>query len=129
MPNEKKLPRELRMYEIDGVKYCVVVLKDNEIAHISWIYMKGDKNRWFNLRDDEAHINYCFTYPQYRGKGLFPKALMGAARWLKERNFTRIFMDVHRGTTFMINSLKKVPRMKKIGTLTHWCFYRPKFRP
>ena len=122
------LPREFYMHKIDGVNYCVIVLINDRIGHISWIYMEGEKNRWFDLGKGEAQLNYCFTFPEFRGKGLFPQALLESARWLNDRGYKRIFMEVHDETIFMTNSLKKVPEMKKIGSLTHWCFYRPKFK-
>lgn len=124
----KDLPREFKMYEIDGVKYCVVVLRNNQVAHISWIYIRGDKNRFFDLRDNEVDLNYCYTFPEFRGKGLFPQALLTSVKWLKKKGFTRILMNVHGETLFMINSLKKVKNAKKIGTLIHWFVYRPKFK-
>lgn len=129
LPKGVHLPLEFKMHEIDGVEYCVVILSNNQIAHISWIYIRGDKNRFFDLRDNEAELNYCFTFPEYRGKGLFPQALLASVQWLKKEGFTKIFMAVHEGTIFMINSLKKVSNAKEIEIITHWCLYRPKFRP
>ena len=128
VPKEKDLPREFKAYEIDGVKYCTVVLKDNQIAHIHWIYMKGDKNRWFNLKDGEASISYAFTFPEYRGQGLFPQAILASAQWLTKNKFIRILEAIHEGTIYTHKSFKKLPNMKTIGMLTHWCFYRPKFQ-
>lgn len=121
-------PRELFMHEIDGVEHAIAIFKDDQIAHISWIYLKGDRNRWFELADDEAQLNYSYTFTHFRGQGLFPHALLYAANWLQIRGFRRLWMEVHMETQFMMRSLQKVPRMQKVGTLTHWCIYRPKFR-
>lgn len=129
LPKKKLyLPREFSMHEIHGVENCTVVLYENEIAHICWIYKKGDKNRWFNLKEDEVHYNYGFTFPEYRGEGLFPKGLLVTGLWLKKRGYRRILMDVHEDTIFMVRSLKKVAAVKNIGTLTHWFIFRPKFK-
>ena len=122
------LPREFYMNEIDGVRYCVLVTAGEKLGHISWIYLKGDKDRWFNLKEDEAHVNYSYTYPGFRGVAFFPEALRASALWLKNRNYRRIIMDVHEETIFMINSMKKVKEVKRIGTLTHWFLFRPKFK-
>jgi hypothetical protein len=125
---ENDLPREFGMYGIDGVRYCVVIREGDQLGHISWLYLKGDKNRWFNLGADEAHVNYSFTYPEFRGLAFFPHALLASAEWLKARNYRRILMDVHEETTFMLNSMKKIDGVKHIGLLNQWFLYRPKFR-
>jgi hypothetical protein len=122
------LPREFLMHSIDGVRYCVVVTSGEHIAHISWIYLKGDVNRWFDLADDEAHCNYSFTFPEFRGKRLHSQAVLASAEWLKKRSYRRILMDANTETTFVLNSAKKIDGIKRIGTLTHWFLYRPKFR-
>lgn len=129
LPKGKHLPREFKMYEIDGVKYCVLILKNTQISHIHWIYMKGDQNRWFDLKDEEASINYAFTFHDFRGQGLFPQAILASARWLKKKGFIKILEAPHEGTISTIKSFHKIPNLKKVGTLTHWCFYRPKFIP
>jgi hypothetical protein len=125
---KENLPREFYMNEIDGVRQCVLVMSGDRIGHISWIYLKGDKDRWFDLKDDEAHVNYSFTFPGFRGIAFFPEALRASAVWLKNHNYRRIIMDVHEETIFMINSMKKIAEVKRIGTLTHWFLYRPKFK-
>jgi len=124
----KNLPREFEMHEIDGVRHCVVIMAGDRMGHISWIYLKGDRDRWFDLDDDEAHVNYSFTFPEFRGMAFFPHALFACAEWLKARNYQRILMDVHEETIFMLKSMKKIEGVERIGTLSQWFIYRPKFR-
>ncbi len=126
--DKKNLPREFEMHEIDGVRYCVVIMANKDFGHISWIYLKGDKNRWFNLKEDEAHVNYSFTFPGFRGAAFFPNALLECAKWLKDQKFRRIIMDVHEETIFMIKSMQKIKEVKRIGTLSQWFIFRPKFK-
>lgn len=128
LPKGKKLSREFNIHTIHGIEYCVVVLKDNVIAHISWIFMEGDRNRWFDLKQDEASLNYSFTFPEFRGKSLFPKAIIASARWLKTRGVRKLLEAPHEDTIFTIKSFKKIPNFKKIEMLHHWTFYRPKFK-
>ena len=125
---KENLPREFYMHEIDGVRYCVIITSGDRIGHISWIYLKGDQDRWFDLLNEEAHVNYSFTFSEYRGMAFFPQALLAAAEWLKARKYQRILMDVHMETIFMLNSMKKINGVRRIGTLTQWFVYRPKFR-
>lgn len=125
---KKNLPREFEMHEIDGVTHCVLIMSGDDFGHISWIYLKGDKNRWFNLSNDEAHVNYSYTFNGFRGAAFFPNALLACAQWLKERNYRRIIMDVHEETIFMIKSMQKLNEVKRIGTLKQWFIYRPKYK-
>jgi hypothetical protein len=124
----ENLPREFGMHDIHGVKYCTLITSENKICHISWIYLNGDKNRCLDLAIDEAQVNYSFTFPEFRGLALFPQALLASAEWLKQRGYKRIIMAGHEGTIFMRNSLNKIEGVKRIGTLTQWFLYRPKFR-
>ena len=128
LPKGKKLSREFNIHTIHGIEYCVVVLKNNEVAHISWIFMQGDRNRWFDLQRDEASLNYSFTFPEFRGKSLFPKAIVYSALWLKNRGIRKLLEAPHENTIFTINSFKKIPNFNRIGFLVQWTFHRPKFR-
>jgi len=125
---KKSLPRDFYMDVLGGLRYCVVAIKDNEIIHICWIYMAGDKNRYLDIKPDEAHLDYAFTFPEHRGLGLNIQSHLEAARWLKEQNIRRIIVGVHENTKYMLTSLGKIKHMKRIGTLTHWFIYRPKFK-
>ena len=127
LPQGKNLSREFSIHIIHGIEYCVVVLKDYEIAHISWIFMNGDRNRWFDLKRDEASLNYSFTFPEFRGKNLFPKAIISSALWLRKRGVRKLLEAPHENTIFTINSFKKIPNFYRIGLLIQWAFYRPKF--
>lgn len=127
-PDMDELPSEFYMHETDGVEHCVVALKDGKIAHISWLYLKGDRDKWFDLGEDQAHLNYSLTLPEHRGKALFPQALIEAVKWFRENSINTILMEVHESTANMIKSMRKVPEVNQIGMLTHWFFYRPKFK-
>ena len=126
--DQVRLPREFYMHEIHGVKNCVVVLDNNKIAHISWIYRKGDPNRWFKLKENEASISYSYTLKEYRGKSLFPNALLSAAIWLKNEKCIRILEAPNVNTIYTLRSFQKIKNLKNISTLTQWSFYRPKYR-
>jgi hypothetical protein len=121
-------PRELKMHQIDGVKYCVVILKEDEIVHISWLYMKGDRSRCFDLKEGESLLNYSYTFPEHRGLRLNIQAWYGAAHWLKGRGIRRMFTNVHESTEFQLRSLSKVDGLKEIRKLSQWFVYRPKFK-
>ena len=116
------------MNVIHGVEYCAVVLSEGKIAHICWIYFQTHPNRWFNLKPSEAHFNYGYTFPEYRGKNHFPIAVLCCAKWLKEKGYDKIKMDVHVGTKYMVRSIQKIPESKYLGYLNQWFIFRPKFK-
>ena len=122
------LPREFYMHEIDGVINCVAAIKNGQIVYICWIYLEGDRNRFFNLKAGEAHFDYAFTFREYRRFGLNAQSHLKAAEWLKGLNIKRALIGVHEDTIYMLRSLEKIRNIKRIGTLTHWFIYRPKFK-
>jgi hypothetical protein len=128
MPKAKNLSREFNIHRIYGIEHCVIVLKNNEICHISWIFMHGDRNRWFELQKDEASLNYSFTFPEFRGRNLFPHAILASARWLRDRGVTRLLEAPHEGTIFTIKSFNKIANFRQVGILSQWFIYRPRFK-
>jgi GNAT superfamily N-acetyltransferase len=127
--SERNLPREFYMNAIDGVEHCGVILQDGKIACICWLYFRQHPNRWYLLGRHEAILNYVYTFPEYRGKGYFPIALLKCVQWLQERNYTRVIIPVHSETLYMIRSLRKVAEVEKVGAVRHWFLLRPKFAP
>lgn len=127
LPSNKKLSREFSIHKIHGIKQCVVVLKNKSAVHISWIFIQGDKNRWFNLKKGEASLNYSFTFPEFRGQNIFPQAILVSAQYLKNEGYSRILEAPHENTINTINSFKKIKYFRKIGVIVQWFFFRPKF--
>ena len=128
LPEDKNLPREFEIHKIHGIEHCALVLKNNEICHISWIFMHGDRNRWFNLKKNEASLNYAYTLPEYRGKNFLPHAFLASVRWLRDKGVTRLLEASHEDTIFTIKSLKKIPNIEQTGVLVQWFIYRPKYK-
>jgi len=127
LPKNKTLSREFTIHKIYGIKECVVVLKNNIIVHISWIFVKGNKNRWFDLQKGEASLNYSFTFPEFRGQNLYPCAILVAAQYLKNKGFNKILEAHHENTSNTYNSFQKIKYLKKVGVITQWFIFRPKF--
>lgn len=126
-PGGERLPRDYFMHKIDAVTHCVIAVQENVVGHIAWLYRQGDPNRWFDLKEDEAQINYIFTFPAFRGRGLSAMGIREMGNWLRQRGFRRLLIEVHEGTSFMLSGIKKISEVRQVGTLTQWCIYRPKW--
>jgi RimJ/RimL family protein N-acetyltransferase len=80
---------------------------DGIIGHISWIYYKGNPNRFIELASDEAEIKYSLTIPKYRGRGLYPKTLAKIQTYLKGKEYKRVFICVDEKSYASIKGIQK----------------------
>ncbi|MBI5643647.1 MAG: GNAT family N-acetyltransferase [Deltaproteobacteria bacterium] len=81
--------------------------KNGEIAHISWIYKKGDPNRIIDLGPQESEIKYSLTFPEFRGKGIYPAVLFKIQDHLRDKGVKRVFICVHQNNTPSIKGIQK----------------------
>jgi len=103
----------------DGVSNFFVYKDNGEIGHISWVYFKGDPNRLIDLTTKECEIKFCLTLPQYRGKGIYPAALIRIQDYLSEKGYRKVFICVREKNFPSIRGIEKagfspVFRMKLI---------------
>lgn len=91
----------------DGVKDFFIYKNNGAIGHISWIYYKNDPNRIIELNDDEGEIKYSLTLPQFRGKGIYPAALIKVQRYLKEHGYKRVYICVEHDNLPSIKGIEK----------------------
>ena len=89
------VPWEFKCDLYDGVEDCFVHLgggAGQTIGHISWLYYRGDPNRTLSLGERECEVMFCLTLPEFRGRGLYPRALGEILRYLKGRGYERCFI-------------------------------------
>jgi RimJ/RimL family protein N-acetyltransferase len=91
----------------DGVKDFFVYKKNGTIGHISWIYYKNDPNRILDLGTDEGEIKYSLTLPQFRGKGIYPAALLRIQQYLEERGYKRVYICAKHDNLPSIKGIEK----------------------
>ncbi len=104
-----RFPWEFKCDLYDGVKdhFVFVDDKNGTIGHISWLYYSGDPNRTLRLGERECEVMFCFTLPEYRGRGLYPSALQVIQRYLKERGYERCFICVSDDNLASIRGIEK----------------------
>jgi len=93
----------------DGVKDFFIYKDNGQIGHISWVYYRGDPNRIINLHIDEGEIKYSLTFPQFRGKGIYPATLIKIQRYLQENGYKRVFICVK------VENLPSIRGIEKAG--------------
>ena len=125
--NCPKLPEEFFCDIFEGSKTCFVGFVGEKVAHITWVYFPGDGSRFFKLREKEAEINYIVTLPEFRGLNLYPLTVKVVSDWLINNHYKRLYVVSH-GTN--INALKSIAKCEfnKIGEITHFGFWRPKWK-
>jgi ribosomal protein S18 acetylase RimI-like enzyme len=114
----RDLPREFFYDEIHNVTNCCLALFEEEIAHIHWLYFKGDYSRFLILNDGTCELNYFFTLPKYRGRGISSIMLAHSARHLRELGYEKAAVVVHQNNVSFIKNVKKLPfqEAKRIKT-------------
>ena len=105
--NMTQVPWEFMCNLYDGVKDFFIYKDDGVIGHISWVYYRGDPNRIIDLAVDEGEIKYALTLPQFRGRGIYPAALIRIQRFLQENGCKRIFICVKEDNRPSIRGIEK----------------------
>jgi hypothetical protein len=116
----KDLPREFYYDRIHGVKNCYLTLKGNDIAHVYWVYFKGDYNRFLKLDDEVAELNYNTALPDYRGRGLMGKMISYIHMDLRNNGVKKVVGVINEKNPPAIKSVtkagwKEIRRIKTIG--------------
>lgn len=101
------IPWELQCDIYDGVRDFFVYRENGRLGHISWLYYRGDPNRILRLEDGECEVKFCLTFPEFRGKGLYPAALRVIQQYLKEHGSQRCFICVKADNTASIRGIEK----------------------
>ena len=80
-------PRLLRHFEAAFARHeaCAAArLEDGRLAGIAWLTSARDYAP--AQRPECALVERCFTFPEYRGRGVFPALLAYAVRWNREQH-------------------------------------------
>jgi RimJ/RimL family protein N-acetyltransferase len=76
---EGPLRRQAAIRDRFGIDRCFLAFSEGEIAHFLWIYYPHELSlqptRFRRLRSDEVAIANVYTFPSFRGKGIFPHML------------------------------------------------------
>lgn len=103
----ERVPWEFQCDLYDGVRDFFLYKEKGNIGHISWVYHKNDPNRILRLGEKECEVKFCLTFPEYRGKGLYPAALQTIQRYLRERGYRRCFICVKDDNAQSIRGIEK----------------------
>jgi len=103
----EKVPWEFKCDLYDGVQDFFTYKENGEIGHISWLYYEGDPNRILRLGDGEGEVKFCLTFPEHRGKGLYPAALQVIQGYLKEHGYRRCYICVKDDNVPSIRGIEK----------------------
>lgn len=109
-----EIPWEFQCHLFDNVKDFFVVIDDNGIQHISWLYYRNHHNRILELKDKEAEIKFCLTIPSARGFGIYPQVLIKIIQYLKNNSFERVYICAFNDNYSSIRGIEKVG-FKKIN--------------
>lgn len=121
------LPPELFQDAIDGARTCAVAQVDGEIAGFIWLYRTAEASRLFDLGDGEAELNYGAVLQPYRRHGLFRGVLLSASWWLADRGYHTVYASVHSSNGPSLRAFEAAG-FRRVGMVSHFGLYRPKYR-
>lgn len=103
------VPWELMCDLYDGVSdfFLFRDAATGALGHISWLYYNGDPNQTLRLGARECEIRFCLTFPEFRGRGIYPFALRAIQEYLRGRGFERCFICVTDDNRSSIRGIEK----------------------
>ncbi len=106
-------------------KGAYIYRQDNRIAHISWMINRDqeriNEERNILLKENEAEVTHCYTLPEFRGKGIYPRMI----RFMIGKAFLEGYSSLH-----MITSIKNKSSqrgMEKAGLVRSNRIYRIRY--
>lgn len=103
----KDLPREFYCDRFQRVGHCCVALVEHEVAHIHWVYFRGDFSRFLRITENSAEVNYVHTLARHRGRGIATGALLHTMRYLQNRGIRDVFAVIHSENLASIKSFTR----------------------
>ncbi len=118
----RDLSREFYCDKIYNVTTCYLTFKGNELAHIYWVFFKGDYSRYLILRDGAAEVNYNTALPKFRGNRLMAKMMAYISKDLKKAGHRKVMGVIHEFNYPAIKSaeiagFKKIAEIKSLGPI------------
>lgn len=101
------IPWELQCDVYDGIRDFFIYEENGRLGHISWLYYKDDPNRILRLENSECEVKFCLTFPEFRGKGLYPAALRAIQHYLKMQGCLQCFICVEADNIASIRGIEK----------------------
>lgn len=121
---------EVRSFSLDsnperlvrlGVNQAYGVFIGDQLAHVSWMITKEIEPKTgdvIQLLTDEIEITACFTVPEFRGRGLYPRAIRHMMHAARQLGYRRVFMKVRPDNIGSIRGIIKAG-LRRAGTAFH----------
>jgi len=116
------VPREFYCDKIYHATTCYLTFKENDLAHIYWVFFKGDYSRFLVLGDGVAELNFNTALPNFRGNRLMAKMMGYISKDLKEGGYKKVMGVIHELNYPAIKSaeaagFKKIANLKALGPI------------
>ncbi len=98
-------PSEFFRYELSNPDTCYGAFWKGSLVHVSWVYSYSDGV--IQLKSSEVEISYCFTLPNYRGRGIYPVVLNKICEDLKRKGTSRVYLKILKGNEASIRGAEK----------------------
>lgn len=129
--SDASLPVEFFYDTIYGFSTCFLTFFEAKLAMVTWVALPGEYNPYFKLRSGEVEVNQIYILPQFRSLPLSLALIRVSTRarrvWLKEQGYKREYARIELSQGAWMRLVEDTG-YQRIGTLTHFLFYCPKFQ-
>ena len=99
-----------------------VVVRQGRLVHFSWVHLKTETAGRFELQPGDVFIGPCYTAPDFRGQGIYPRVLQWLCREMARRGHKRAMIATAVQNAASISGIEKAGfrpfgrfRMVRIG--------------
>ena len=79
---------------LHGARCCYVAWCEGKVAHVSWLFTSEDRTRQVRLRPGEVELNFAYTVPTFRGRGLLAAVETAMLREAQRTGMKRAYTHV-----------------------------------
>jgi RimJ/RimL family protein N-acetyltransferase len=103
----ERLPAEFYADAFHGARHCYVAFCEGQVGHVSWLFTSEDRTRQVRLRPGEVELNFAYTVPAFRGRGLLTAVETAALRDAQRRGMKRAYTHVAVDNTASARGVRK----------------------
>jgi GNAT superfamily N-acetyltransferase len=117
------LPIQFVFDEVKGARRPYLGCWEGEVGHVSWLFAHDDpagRVRRLDLLPGEIEIDGCFTFAEFRGRGLFPAVLRTMLDGARRDGVVRAYMHVAENNVSSIRAVEKVGFQPVAAVTSRW---------
>ena len=113
--DKKELLSRILFYQ-NGFDNCYIFLINGQIAYLQWLIYPSEntiidkyyKKNYYPLRKNQIMIENAFTFPNFRGRGLFPFVTQSLLQIAKDQGYKSVVSYIKKNNIISLNEFIKM---------------------